>query len=501
MSDAFYHWRRNALSHIAEKLLLTLSMRLAWKSAKQDSDLDGDSFFHSSQHSDFYPSQTGALSLSGLGQAGSIEDFNPLYPNKGIAYGAHFGLLQKQYPVHCLDNGIYYISRYEDIQSVSKNTAGYSSRFVAILGSLAEKAEVEKIGRRLQLLANIGLAPDNVLGMSDPPTHTQQRELLELFFSNGALEPLEGMAQTLAHELVQNALQRERIDFVSQIGWPHTVRLLCRVFGLPEKDYPLLWQWCKQLFKTPLGRKNVSHLALQYSVILRVMRYMWARYDEKSNERSRDLIGILQRACRIPSTGMHDGQAVGIVFQSLIGGAEPSVSALTGALRLLIENPGMAEVVRNNLDEKLDPFIEEVLRLDSPYQGHFRWVQQDGVSLHGVALPKNARVYISWAAANRDASVFPNPEAIDLNRPNGKQHLGFGYGVHECLGAHLVRLQMRVVLREILTMTKNLRFESPPDCTLSMFSRNYERMPIGFEPRETGDTLSPAVASKRPRMR
>ena len=128
-------------------------------------------------------------------------------------------------------------------------------------------------------------------------------------------------------------------------------------------------------------------------------------------------------------------------------------------------------------------------------------MQQDGVSLHGVALPKNARVYISWAAANRDASVFPNPEAIDLNRPNGKQHLGFGHGVHECLGAHLVRLQMRVVLRETLTMTKNLRFESPPDCTLSMFSRNYERMPIGFEPRQTCDTLSPAIASKKPRMR
>ena len=157
--------------------------------------------------------------------------------------------------------------------------------------------------------------------------------------------------------------------------------------------------------------------------------------------------------------------------------------------------------MRNNLDEKLNPFIEEVLRLDSPYQGHFRWVQQDGVSLHGVALPKNSRVYISWAAANRDASIFPNPEAIDLNRPNGKQHLGFGYGVHECLGAHLVRLQMRVLLREILTTTKNLRVESPPDCTLSMFSRNYERMPIRFEPREPGDTLSPAIASKRPRIR
>ena len=144
MSDAFYHWRRNALSHIAEKLLLTLSMRLAWRSVEQDRELEEDSFFHSGQ-SDFYPSQTGALSLSGLGQAGSIEGFNPLYPSKGIAYGAHFGLLQKQYPVHCLDNGIFYISRYEDIQSVSKNTAGYSSRFVAILGSLAEKAEVEKM--------------------------------------------------------------------------------------------------------------------------------------------------------------------------------------------------------------------------------------------------------------------------------------------------------------------------------------------------------------------
>ena len=501
MSDAFYHWRRNALSHIAEKLLLTLSMRLAWRSAKQDSDLDDDSFFHSSHHSDFYPSQTGALSLSGLGQASSIEDFNPLYPTKGIAYGAHFSLLHAKHPVHRLENGVYYISRFDDIKTITQNTAGYSSRFLVILGVLPEKADIEKTGRRMQLMANLGVAPDNVLGMSDPPTHTQQRELLELFFSSNALEPLEGMAQELAQELVERALQRERIDFVSELGWPFTVRFFCRVFGLPEKDYPLLWQWCKQLFQMPVGRRNVSLLTLQYSVILRVMRYLWKRYADKANERSRDLIGILHRACRIPSTGMHDQQAVGIVFQTLIGGAEPSVCAMTGALRLLIENPGLAEVVRNNLDAKLEPFIEEVLRLESPYQGHFRWVQQDGVSLHGTSLPRGSRVYLSWAAANRDASVFPNPDAIDLNRPNGKQHLGFGFGVHECLGAHMLRLQMRVMLREIFKSTKHLRFERAPDCTLSMFSRNYEGMQICLEPREAGDTASPAIASKKPRMR
>ena len=164
---------------------------------------------------------------------------------------------------------------------------------------------------------------------------------------------------------------------------------------------------------------------------------------------------------------------------------------------MLLDHPDLADEIRADVQsgggEKLDAFIEEVFRLEAAFQGHFRWVRQD-TALHGVALPRGSRVFLIWAAGNRDEGVFPQPDAIDLQRANGRKHLTFGWGAHACIGRELARSEIRIVLREMLTRTKGWRQVGAAPYMASMFSRSLEHLPLALAARAAGDKASPTVA-------
>ena len=148
-------------------------------------------------------------------------------------------------------------------------------------------------------------------------------------------------------------------------------------------------------------------------------------------------------------------EVIAILLQLLTAGNETTTSLIGSALLLLLENPDVEARIRAD-DALLDPFIEEVLRLETPLHGHFRLVRRD-TEVAGVPLPQGSRVMLLWGAANRDGDEFPNPDAIDLTRRNAKAHLAFGLGIHHCIGAALARLEARVTLETLLARTSELR--------------------------------------------
>ena len=148
-------------------------------------------------------------------------------------------------------------------------------------------------------------------------------------------------------------------------------------------------------------------------------------------------------------------EVISILLQILTAGNESTTSLIGSALLLLLENPDVEQRIRADR-ALLEPFIEEVLRLESPFHGHFRLVRRD-TEVAGEPLPEGSRVMLLWSAANRDGDEFPNPDAIDLARRNAKAHLGFGIGIHHCIGAALARLETRVTLETLLARTSALR--------------------------------------------
>lgn len=122
------------------------------------------------------------------------------------------------------------------------------------------------------------------------------------------------------------------------------------------------------------------------------------------------------------------------------------------AVKLLCEHQDIQTRLREN-PERIADFIEETLRYESPFGGHFRKCR-GGSELHGVSIPDGARVMLLWGSGNRDERYWDHPDEISIDRPHQKSHLGFGFGVHACLGQKLARIEVRVVLEELLKATE-----------------------------------------------
>jgi cytochrome P450 len=130
----------------------------------------------------------------------------------------------------------------------------------------------------------------------------------------------------------------------------------------------------------------------------------------------------------------------------------------------------------------IDAFVEEALRLESPFHGHFRVTTRD-CELSGVKLEKGRRLMLLWSSANRDATVFDAPDAVDVSRKRPRAHVAFGHGIHQCIGAALARMEAQCAIRILLQRTKDIRLAPGNDFrhVPSLFTRGLQRLDISFD--------------------
>ncbi len=138
-----------------------------------------------------------------------------------------------------------------------------------------------------------------------------------------------------------------------------------------------------------------------------------------------------------------------MMADTFVGGSETTTNAIAYGVKLLIENPDVWAQLKADPDKHLRTFIEEVLRLESPVEGLFRWASRD-FELHGVTIPKGSMLNVRYAAANRDGEQFECPEKLDLSRDKPGRHLAFGSGIHHCLGAPLARRGNVLVVQSLV---------------------------------------------------
>lgn len=154
-----------------------------------------------------------------------------------------------------------------------------------------------------------------------------------------------------------------------------------------------------------------------------------------------------------------DGELVSIANLMIIAGNETTTNAINSAIELLVKHPEMQDRLRDNPDE-IDVFIEETLRFEAPIQALFRLAVKD-TEIGGVSVPAGSIVVLRWGAANRDPHVFIDPDEFDPDRAGARKHITFGYGSHFCLGSHLARKEIKIVLQRLLARTRNIRPASP----------------------------------------
>jgi cytochrome P450 len=192
-------------------------------------------------------------------------------------------------------------------------------------------------------------------------------------------------------------------------------------------------------------------------------------------------MGDLTRLLTEKDSGLTEDEVFGILFQVLVGANETTVAAIGSALLLSAQFPDVFATVSKN--QTLIPnYLEEVLRRETPAQGNYRKTTVD-TKLAGVTIPAGSTLTLLWAAANRDENEFENPEQLIIDRPNIKNHLGFGQGIHFCVGAALARLETRVAMEAFLATTGGSTVslvEEPVTYIPSLFIRRLARLNVRF---------------------
>jgi cytochrome P450 len=289
----------------------------------------------------------------------------------------------------------------------------------------------------------------------DPPAHTRARKIANVAFTPKRVAEMEPFVRELTVRFCDERLRDGHADIVRDFAWALPALVLFRILGVPDDEVARVKEgsWSRILFIYGLPSESEQVRAAEgLAAFWRIAENLVQ--DRMANPRQ-DFVSDLVNAKDSEGKGLAIEQAATVVLNLLFAGHETTTGLLGNAFRRLLAERDSWEAICQ--DSKLIPgAIEEVLRLDTSVIAWRRRTTQE-VAIGGVPVPPGAKLLLLLGAANRDPSVFPDPDRLDIRRPNAREHLSFGAGPHLCLGAPLARLQGKVVLEEVSARLPDLR--------------------------------------------
>jgi cytochrome P450 len=348
------------------------------------------------------------------------------------------------------------VTRYRDVQHVLSHPEIWANDLLRKAGlSMFQHAEARAI------LESNGWPRDTRL-QSDPPIHRDYRSLVATAFTAGRVRALAPFVASLAGELADEMAKTPECDFMTRFAAWLPIRVITRLLGLPIEDAPRIKSW-SDAWVEPLS--GVISLARELEVAklgVELQQYLADWMAKKRSDPGEDVLSTLADARFADGSPLPMAEKMGLAEHLIVGGHETVTSALASGLWLLIEHPEVERALRADRT-LMRNFVEEVLRLESPSQGFFRYAERDG-EVAFVAIPRGAMVHVRFAAANRDPEQFPEPDVLDLRRKNAGSHMAFSQGEHHCVGAPLARLELAMAFDVLLDRFE--RFELVPGTQL-----------------------------------
>jgi cytochrome P450 len=330
--------------------------------------------------------------------------------------------------------GFYAITRHEDVLAAFRDTETFSSAHGIDLG----------------MVLSGEIPPIPLVIMLDPPEHRQMRSLVNRVFTPNAVKKLEPMVRATIETHLANC-DKAGFDVVQDFSALFPVEIITKMLGVPTEFRQQVRIWLDKSLERKPGQLDTPPEGVEAGIASGLMYY--ELIQKRRAEPQDDMISALI-AAHVPredgsEAALDDAEIAG--FASLLGGAgAETVTKLIGnAIVVFAENPGMWERLQNDRD-LIPNAIEELLRYEAPAQYMVRYSLKE-VTLHGVTIPANKPVMLIPGAANRDERAFPEPDKFDLDRPREQAvNVGFGYGIHSCLGAALARMESTIALNMLL---------------------------------------------------
>ena len=366
---------------------------------------------------------------------------------------------------------VFLVSSWKLIHEVLKNQQDYSANLTGILITGAngqpELFDFTQFGGTVDAIAN-----------ADEPFHAVHRKLVLPQLNSRKVAVLETEVRDWARSGVQNLVNAGQGDCVGELANAIPVKVMARLVGLPVEDVDQLLSWAFSGGDILAGTPTLDRMIELGVSTAEMGEYLKQHFESalqrSAAESSKDVMGELAKGVAEGLISEQDAVSIIIV---LVGAAGESTSSLMGsAIRILAQNTELQRRLREQ-PALIERYVEEVVRLESPFRGHYRAVLQE-TQLGGVSIPASARIFLLWAAANRDPTVFSKPDELDLDRHNTKEHLGFGHGIHFCIGARLARMETRVILEELLQQTSGFSLDSaiPAKHISSIFVRRLHEL-------------------------
>jgi cytochrome P450 family 144 len=324
---------------------------------------------------------------------------------------------------------------------------------------------------------SFGDAATPTLAAADPPVHTTHRRAVFPELVARRMRTLEDDIRALSASTVAKALRENKFDFMATIGNVVPITVVAKLIGFRDIE-PM--QLLEAAFDSTTMVGGTMSLDELHALVTRTGIIQAWITDQVTNVSDAADDGILLAVRRALAAGiLQMGEVTTILHTLLSAGGESTTSLLGNAVRMLAENPALQQQLRAE-PEQIDVFVEEALRLESPFRQMLRSVPRD-TTLGGVDIPADSTVLLMFAAGNRDPVQFDDPDSVDLTRGSPKRHLAFGHGIHFCVGAALARIEARAVLRAVLEQTRD--FTLDPDCRPqwvdSLLVRRHHQLHVG----------------------
>ncbi|MBM7845168.1 cytochrome P450 family protein [Herpetosiphon giganteus] len=338
------------------------------------------------------------------------------------------------------------VTRYADVVEILKNDRLFVKNY--------KNAQSLEQQRKRPWMPKLFEALESNMLDQDSPDHGRLRALVHKAFTPQRVEEMRPRIQQIAEALLMSTQQRGRGDLIADFALPLPLTVIVELLGIPSEDRQKFHRWSKYVLSTP----TIGNVLLAIPAIMAQMKYLKLLFAQRRNEPQADLLTALVQA-EADGDRFSEDELVAMVFLLMLAGHETTVNLLSSGTLALLQNPEQLALLRRS-PELIKSAVEELVRFTAPVETATERYAAEDVIVADTKIAKGDLLLVALASANRDEQQFSHPDELDITREKNR-HVGFGLGIHYCLGAPLARMEAQIGLRLLFDLRPNLRLAVP----------------------------------------
>jgi cytochrome P450 len=395
-----------------------------------------------------------------------LEDIDVSQPElfRSNTVWPYFERLRKEAPVHhCAQSrvGPYWsVTKYKDIMHVETNHRVFSSD-INLGGIGIQNVRPER-------------RHDSFISM-DEPRHSAQRKTVAPMFMPQNLDELANTIRVRACEILDHLPRNETFDWVDRVSVELTTQMLATLFDFPWEERRKLTRWSNVATAAPGNREVIASEPAREAELQECGAYFAELWRERKKQPPKvDLLSMMAHS--EATREMDPNNFLGNLILLIVGGNDTTRNSLSGSVYALNLFPDQYAKLRQN--RALVPnLVPEVIRWQTPL-AYMRRTALADAEIAGRKIKQGEKVVMWYISGNRDEEMFENGDELVIDRPNARNHISFGFGIHRCLGLRLAELQLRIVWEEILRRFETINVVDQPKWTYSNFVKGYDNLPV-----------------------